>query len=319
MMKHGKNYALAALFLCAGLIVFIIGFAMMGFNVMNFDTEPVYIQKNYTADSGVTALRFEETDADITVKPSDDGKIHIKYYENANKTYNIEKQDDGTLIVSKTVEKGFFDNFLVISVSTPFLTVELPTDYSGSLAVFSTDGDITVSDITAETLRIRSDGGNIKTNNVFCEGNIDTATDTGSLEVYETATNGTAKFKSDSGRLFVQSVSAKDIYVETVNGHMTLVDISAADTVFAESDYNGIKLSSIDIGKSLTVIADNGGISGSVVGNEWDFAYNCSASNGKNNLSELPSLGTKQLNLRAENGDIEILFINAAAPQGALS
>ncbi len=319
MMKHGKNYALAALFLSAGLVVFLVGFAMMGFNVMNFDTEPAYIQKTYTAENGVTALRVEETDADISIKPSDDGKIHIKYYENAKKTYNIEKQDDGTLLVSKTTENGFFDNFLVISVSTPFLTVELPMDYSGSVAVSSTDGDITVCDAVMKTLRIESDGGSIKINNVACEDNIDAKTDAGSLEVYDTVTNGTAKFKTESGRLFAQSVSARDIYGEVVGGHMTLVDIIAVDTVFAESDYNDIELSSIDVGKSLTVIADNGGISGSVVGNEQDFAYNCSVSNGKNNLSELPSLGTKQLNLRAENGDIEILFINAAAPQGDLS
>ena len=96
-MKYGKLYVTAAIFLFIGIFIFAIGFAMMGFNIMNFDTEPAYIEKSYSLDGNVSAIVVEEFDATINVLPSADKKINIKYYENGNKTYSIGKLADGSL------------------------------------------------------------------------------------------------------------------------------------------------------------------------------------------------------------------------------
>ena len=314
-MTYGKIYVTAALFLCAGLIIFIIGFAMMGFNVMNFDTEPAYMQKSYSLDGNVSSISVCEENANVNIVVSKDKKINLKYYENGEKTYTISKLADGSLSIKKDTKGNFINNFFAFSVSTPILTIEIPEKYAGKLLVENKDGNIAVEGICMGSLSADADNGYIRIYKSSFSGNIDVETENGNIELYQAKIDGTAKLTSDNGRLFSQSVTANELYMEADNGFMTLVDTNATGSIFAESDNCDIEISSINFGNGITMIAENGDIKGSVVGSETDFAYNCVATNGTSNLDNIESAGRKQLNLRTENGDIEINFISTASPQ----
>ncbi len=313
-MKYGKIYITAAIFLFIGIIIFSAGFAMMGFNIMNFDTEPAYIEKSYSLDGNVSSIIIEERDANINIVPSADKKINIKYYENGNKTYTIGKLADGSLSIKKNATADFFNNFLTISVSTPILTVEIPANYDGKMVIENQNGNTAAEDICMGSIKAEAENGYIRIYKSRITGNLDVDSENGNVELYETVVGGKAKLSCENGRLFSQAVTAEEIYTETENGFMALVDTKAESTIFAESENGNIELSSIEFEAGATIISENGDIRGSVIGEESDFSYNCVATNGNSNLKDMVSQGRKQLNLRSENGDIEISFLSASTP-----
>ncbi len=308
-MKHGKIYLLSAVCLCAGLVVFIIGFAMMGFNVLNFDTEPAYIEQSYTVKSNIASLKVDDENANINIRPSQDKNIHIKYYENGNKTYNITNLADGSVSVKKHTINGFFNNFLIISISTPTLTIEVPENYGGKLYIENSGGNITAEGISLGILSVEADGGDIRISKTTILDNLDAEADGGNIEFYESDIKGTCKLACDGGRLFMQSVTGSDLYAETDGGLLTMVNTDIKESIFAETDGGNIEISSVQFGNGMTLIADGGNVRGSVVGSAEDFTYNCIANGGSCNLQNDSASGPKQLNIRTSGGNIEINFV----------
>ena len=309
-MKYGKIYITAAIFLFVGIIIFGIGFAMMGFNIMNFDTEPAYLEKSYSLDGNVSAIVVEEFDATINILPSTDKKINIKYYENGNKTYSINKLVDGSLSIKKNKTAGLFNNLLTFSVSTPILTIEIPEKYEGKMIIENQNGNTIAEGICMGSIKAEAENGFVRIYESSVLGNLDVDTENGNIELYETQIGGTAKLSCENGRLFAQAVTASDIYTENENGFTALVDTKAKNTVFSESENGNIELSSVEFNTGATIITENGDIRGSVIGEESDFSFNCVSSNGICNLGSSAPQGPKQLNLRSENGDIEIAFLS---------
>ncbi len=309
-MKYGKIYITAAIFLFVGIIIFGIGFAMMGFNIMNFDTEPAYLEKSYSLDGNVSAIVVEEFDATINILPSTDKKINIKYYENGNKTYSIRKLADGSLSIKKNKTAGLFNNLFTFSVSTPILTIEIPQKYEGKMIIENQNGNTIAEGICMGSIKAEAENGFVRIYESSVIGNLDVDTENGNIELYETQIGGTAKLSCENGRLFAQAVTATDIYTENENGFTALVDTKAENTIFAESENGNIELSSVDFNTGATIITENGDIRGSVIGEESDFSFNCVSSNGICNLENSAAQGPKQLNLRSENGDIELAFLS---------
>ena len=308
-MKYGKIYVTAAIFLFIGIFMFAIGFAMMGFNIMNFDTEPAYIEKSYSLDGNVSAIVVEEFDATINVLPSADKKINIKYYENGNKTYSIGKLADGSLSIKKNKASGFW-NFFTFSVSTPILTIEIPEKYEGKLLIENQNGNTIAEGICMGSIKAEAENGFVRIYESNILGSLDVDAENGNIELYETKVGKTAKLSCENGRLFAQALTASEIYTENENGFTALVDLTSKNTIFAESENGNIELSGVEFNVGATLITENGDIRGSVIGEESDFTFNCVSSRGKCNLKNAVSQGAKQLNLRCENGDIEISFLS---------
>ena len=308
-MKHTKTYLLAALSLCAGLVIFLIGFAMMGFNILNFDTEPAYVEQSYSVDGNISALTVEDENANISIKLSKDKKIHVKYYENVNKTYNITRLADGSVSIEKHTLDDFFNRFFIISISTPTLTIEIPENYSGKLYIENAGGNIMAEGISLGILSAEVDGGDIRISNSSISKNLEAEADGGDVEIYESSISDTCKLSGDGGRLFLQSVTAGNIYAEGDAGHITLVNIDVKENIFAENDGANIEISSVLFGRGITLIADGGSIRGSVVGTAEDFTYNCVATGGSCNLQNDTAFGAKQLNMRTKGGNIEVNFV----------
>ena len=81
-MKTQRIYVLSAICLFAGLILFLIGFAMMGFNIMNFDTEPPYTSAIYDVKESIEYMYNELSQGhpvvlQVTQKRSNEGLRHL--------------------------------------------------------------------------------------------------------------------------------------------------------------------------------------------------------------------------------------------------
>ena len=310
-MKTQRIYVLSAICLFAGLILFLIGFAMMGFNIMNFDTEPPYTSAIYDVKESIDGITIDEQGADVKFVRSEDGKVHIKYYENSRRGYNFSVKSDGKLYISSVINNDWTNSF-GISVSTPTLTVMLPKDFSGDIKVDCTLGDIVAENICAASFSAESENGDVKLNGAIFSGHLTVDSELGDTEIYNVQVDRTAKLSAENGTLFAQIVKAADFYAESENGNVTLADINYSGSLFSESENGNIQLSNVSVGRSITLISENGEIRGNINGAVADFTYNCSARNGECNLPQSLLGGNKQLNAKSENGDIEIYMVTKA-------
>lgn len=310
-MKTQKIYTLSAVFLFAGLIIFFIGFAMMDFNIMNFDTEPAYTSSVYDVDDELSGIVISETNADVKFTCSKDNKVHIKYYKNSRRSYDFSKQPDGTLKVSSSLSTDWKQN-IGISVSTPTLTLMLPSGYKGDIKIDCGFGDILCENVTAGTLSLENETGDIVITGASFSGNLSVDTELGGIEVYNVTVNRTVKLSADDGGLFAQLLTASDIYADADGGNITLADISYDGSLFGDVENGNLQLSNINVGRGITLISENGDIKGNIGGAVSDFTYNCSAQNGECNLPFYMLGGDKQLNAKSENGDIEIYMLTRA-------
>lgn len=301
-MKISKIYLFSAVLLCVGLVVFLIGFAMLGFDVRNFDTEPVYVAKTYTASGATKSITIDDCSAIVKLVASSDEKVHIKYYENDINIYEI--TDLSGEVNIKALEKN---KFIGISVSNPTITVSLPAAFAGKINIDSQDGDIFAENIKAAVISAETENGHIRFTGVTVDGNLELSSENGNLEIYETVSNSTANFSTEKGNIFAQKLSSADLFLETETGHITLADVSASGSVFGECENGDTRISNLSIGTAATLISENGDIKGNVAGSFTDYSYNCDAKNGSCNLPIDWILGKKQLNLCAENGDIDVV------------
>ena len=79
--------------------------------------------------------------------------------------------------------------------------------------------------------------------------------------------------------------------------------------VSLDSNGGDLNFEKIGVGKSLTVTAKNGNITGSVLGGMDDFSITCNYKKGECNLPESKEGGTKSLKANCNNGDIAIQFV----------
>ncbi len=303
-MKLSKLYIIAAAFLLVGIIVFTVGFAMLGFDFSNFDTEPVYTPIKHTADSSITSIVIKDDGADIRFIESSDKKIHIKYYENTIRTYEI-SENDGILSIELKTNPSWTQK-LNLSRSTPVVTVMLPKKWSGDVLAESQKGDIEFDSIKAKNITANGTAGDVKLIGCTITGNLTASAKSGNLELYNNTVSGAARLSAFKGNLLAQLISVKDLYADATRGYITLADVSATQNIFGECTSGDIRLSSLIAKQSITLISANGSIRGSLKGSADDYSYNCSAQDGSCNLPESQLGGKINLNLRTSKGDIEV-------------
>ncbi|MBR3593097.1 MAG: DUF4097 family beta strand repeat protein [Clostridia bacterium] len=304
-MKLSKVYITAVAFLLVGVIVFFVGFAMLGFDFTNFDTEPVYTPVKYSESGNLEGIVIKDSDADIKFTLSEDKKVHIKYYENGIRTYNITMLDNDVLSVEQHSTADWTEA-LRLSRSTPVITVMLPKNFKGAVKVECENGDIEFDSITADGISAVSKNGDVRVIGSKINGILIATTEEGNIELYNNDIKNAAQLSSTKGNVLAQLVTAKELYAEVRSGYMTLADVKSLGDIFGEVNGGDIRLSALSAKYGITLITKKGDIRGSILGSAEDFSYNCNAEGGTCNLPEKQPGGEHNLNLRTQKGDIEV-------------
>ena len=66
-------------------------------------------EKNYTSDTEIKEIRLDVRDREIEVSLSEDGKVHIKYYENSKEYYDISVTEENVLTMTSARDKEWTD------------------------------------------------------------------------------------------------------------------------------------------------------------------------------------------------------------------
>lgn len=120
-------------------------------------------EKNYTSDTEIKEIRLDVRDREIEVSLSEDGKVHIKYYENSKEYYDISVTEKNVLTMTSARDKEWTDYIGgKPSAQNRKISLQIPNSLLKNLTLSTTNEDITLSALTVtQSINISSNGGNI--------------------------------------------------------------------------------------------------------------------------------------------------------------
>lgn len=95
--------------------------------------------------------------------------------------------------------------------------------------------------------------------------------------------------------------------LSTTNENVTFSDFSAGQVTVSVNG-GDIRFDILDVEEKLDLQVKNGGISGTVMGGQSDYAVTCAVKKGESTLPEKADGGPKRLAVSANNGDVDIHF-----------
>lgn len=129
-----------------------------------FGGDEPFEQKNYVVDAAqIRGVSIDVRDRQIEVSLSDDGQIHLDYFENSTEYYSIFASDDGVLNMTSASNKEWTEYFGgKPDDENRKISLRLPDMLLDSLALSTTNEDISVYALTAaDNISFSANGGDI--------------------------------------------------------------------------------------------------------------------------------------------------------------
>ena len=110
--------------------------------------------------------------------------------------------------------------------------------------------------------------------------------------------------------LQVPDALLENLTLSTTNEDISLPELAVTGSISLSANGGDISFETLDAGSALTLNVKNGDISGAILGSCDDFAIQSEIKKGESNLPDSKEGGEKTLKVSANNGDIEIAFVN---------
>lgn len=222
------------------------------------------LDERYATDSvTAVAINYSQSGNSIVVKESNDGKIHVKEFINANRSRSEMARIDlqnGTLIICGADSKS--RNF---SGRLDYLEIMLPADFVGCLTLQTTSGSVIVNHLKQADLTIITSSGSAWLNDV--NGKVNCKTTSGSIDmagdsfygIFSTV-SGSINMKVDAfaGNLSVTSTSGPVNVTVPQNIGFTYQIVSASGQT--GSEFGGVSGCVNGGGYSLTLSTISGSV-----------------------------------------------------------
>ena len=123
-----------------------------------------FVQKEYTANvSQVKEISIEVRDRQIEVSVSEDGEIHIVYFENSKEPYDIIVSDENVLTMASVSNKDWIDYIGgKPAAENRKILLQIPDALLENLMLSTTNEDISLPEVAVTgSINISSNGGSI--------------------------------------------------------------------------------------------------------------------------------------------------------------
>ena len=124
--------------------------------------EAQFEEKSYTPDAQVSAVTIDVQDRDVTVELSDDGQVHIQYFESSKEFYDI-SVSGGVLTMTGATDKSWTD-YIGLSPSAEYrkIVLQVPDAMLENLTITTTNEDITLPSLSVTgSVSLDCNGGDI--------------------------------------------------------------------------------------------------------------------------------------------------------------
>lgn len=282
-MKTKKRIILISVLLFViGLIVSFISLCMVNFEFSKF-SNLTYTQTEYTDIKDFKNIEID-SDFDININPTDDGKIKIECNESEELYNNIEVKDNTLFITSNDTRKWYEKAFVLFMIKPMTIDIYLPETNYNDLKIHTGSGDTFVSEkFNFENADLKSSSGDINFKASSKEINI----------------------KCTSGDLYVADSKAENINLRATSGDCEAVNVIAKNDFTAQSTSGDIELDSCDA-ENLSLNATSGDI----------YAEDCNAEDinlsAKSGECEIVNtIAENNITIKTTSGDIELDLCDA--------
>lgn len=213
-----KIALITVIILAVGLVITVVGLALLKFNVISIDTLDTFTT-TYSESDAFTDIEVKGSGSEVVLIPSEDGECRVVCTEAENITHTV-RVTDGTLYIEKHDNRkwneriGIFMEDMVIEVYLP------ESEYSN--------------------LKIKNSSGGIKVREGFAFKETDIENTSGSVDFRSCA--GSLDINVTSGSIRLQDVSASEISLETTSGSIKAENINAATAFDVHSTSGSIKI-----------------------------------------------------------------------------
>lgn len=304
-------------------------------------------RKEYTCSSDIQNIEADITSDNIEVRTGDVDHVTLTYYNRPDYSeYEITESGDTLRIKYKDLNGPIHFVVNIGYVPDEPVTIIVPESFAGKLDLESTSGRILTESMSVSSLDLSNTSGGISVQDTASDGKINLTTTSGSIHVENTESTGiTASNTSggisiddtkvrgnitlncNSGSVNLGTVTAEgDIKVTTTSGTRTLTDVvadnittnatsgslkavrvSANDSISSSATSGTTRLEELYAGRSITINANSGSVSGSIIGSEDDFAIIANTTSGSCNLNSTKD-GEKNLEISTTSGTVNISF-----------
>ncbi len=227
--------AIATFSIFFGLVAFVFVMSLNGWDFTKLSTSNIKVT-TYEYEDYVTNINMTLDTEDVTLLPSDDGKIKIICEESDKAKFSV-KLIDGELKIEMLDANKWFNR--IFDFASHKITVHLPNSASPSLNIKSDTSDVQIS----SALRFNSIDISLSTGDVLCGASV----------------TGHAKIKASTGNITLVNMSADSIDIRVSTGDVTLGTVRAGDVSINLSTGKS-RLTDVYL-KNLTTSASTGDIS----------------------------------------------------------
>ncbi len=268
-----------------------------------FTFKPMLQQKSISEEKVInetfSQIEIVSNNTEVEIFPTKDAtaKIDITGKLAKGSIYEVAANvEDSILSIDVKYEQRNFASFIPSSFS---LRVYVPESVYESLQINGDDGGITVSDIQAKDMNVKTDNGNIEVRNVK---------------------GTTFKIQSNDGATHLSNITASDIHVKSDNGNIELINAEAstvktqvndgttnlnnitASNVHVKSDNGKINLENMD--GHVSAKANDGSIL--LVTNHLEYPIEFETANGNIHIQTEEKPTNATINTSVENGKVDI-------------
>lgn len=265
-----------------GMAMFVIVMSVNEWDFSKLNTAK-YETNTYQISEEFSNISIKTIRTDIDFEISEDGKCSVVAYEQEKVTHSVEVIGD-TLTITVNDQREWYEHF-GIAINSPKVTIYLPArDYASAIKVKTTTGDISVEDMSIDSLDVSITTGKVNISNLVCKKSINLDVTTGKVKVSDTECE---RFTSEGS---IGDIILKKVIVE--------------DMLSIERDTGDIEFYNCDA-EEIDIEADTGDITGSLL---TDKKFIAETDTGK---IDVPKSGTGGIcKLETDTGDIEVSISN---------
>lgn len=208
-----KIVRVGALLLIVGALLFVGVLALNGFNFDRFARAVSYKRTTYSPEGVFDRLDVSVVNADVRLKPAQDGTCRVICDESGRGAYTVEVQD-GLLMVRS--ESHWYDS-IGINLSEPELTLVLPEKEYAQALIHSVSGDVDVGRLHIDALAIDTTSGEIGLENLTL-GSLDVETVSGDVDVLDSVALDDVSIRTTSGEIELDNADGANFEITTVSG-----------------------------------------------------------------------------------------------------
>ena len=274
-------------FLIIAAVAVVLGMMIFGGALIaaGYDTGKLSVEKQvenaYTVDGKFRDISISTSDANVTLKPSEDGKVRVELKEREHYTHSVEVVD-GALRIRAVDERPWYEYFSLFSKRMS-ITVYVPEAKYGELKVTTSTGNIDISgEYQFAGITAKASTGNMNFSGMTCLGKFCTSVSTGNVTI-KNVWAGTIISRGSTGGFRIEDITVSEeidvqrstgdirfdkvfteyIKIRTSTGNINFADTEANHKIDIKASTGNVKLNRCDADEIL-IRTSTGNISGTL-------------------------------------------------------